>query len=225
MPADFNFSPRRTSGRFHWSANLPLFVRYAYHLPDWRVSGAKKDQSFYSIDATLDPSATEDQVRQMLQALLTDRFKLVAHRETKETQGYALVEEKNGPKLKAAGASGEPHPMPDYLSGKPSDAFEGRIFVSIEGVGTSALTGRGVTLPQLAETLSDTLGAFVLDQTGLTGKYYFGFKFQATDNADGNSEAASIFAALPDELGLRLEKQRGQVEFLVIDHIERPSQN
>lgn len=224
LPQGFSLSPNRTGGRIRWTTNLPLLLRYAYHLPNWRIAGADKDQSFYSVDATMDASATEDQVRTMLQGLLTERFKLAVHRETKDVQAYALEVEKNGPKIKAA-AEGEPHPMPEYFSGKPPEPLEGRILVTMEGIGTSALTGRGVTMAQLADTLSDNLGTFVIDKTGLKGKYYFGFKFLQTNNAANNADAASIFAALPDELGLRLEKQRGPAEFLVVDHVERPSEN
>ncbi len=93
---------------------------YAYHLPAWRVSGTDKDHTFYAIEATMDASASEDQVRLMYRKLLVDRFKLATHRETKEAQGYALVAAKNGPKLKAAAGTGETPPMPEYLSGKPA---------------------------------------------------------------------------------------------------------
>jgi uncharacterized protein (TIGR03435 family) len=116
--------------------------------------------------------------------------------------------------------------MPEYLKGKTSAAFEGRSFVSMEGKGTSALTGRGVSTSQLAETLSETLGAFVLDQTGMTGKYYFGFKFAQVNSPPGDDvKSASIFTALEDELGLKLEKQKGPVEILVVDRVETPSGN
>ena len=224
--AVLSMTPRRTEGRFTWTAPIPLLSSYAYHLPQWRISGIdKKAPTFYVIAATTDASATEDQVRLMLQALLVDRFKIVSHRETKEFQGYALVAAKNGPKLKAANGLGEAPPMPDYWRGKPLAAFEGRIITSAEGIGTSALTGRGVSSSQLADELSENLGAFVLDQTGLTGKYYFGFKFLSVAHPSDDAQAASIFSAVQDELGLKLEKQKGPVEVLVVDHFEKPSGN
>jgi uncharacterized protein (TIGR03435 family) len=148
---------------------------------------------------------------------------VVTHRETKELQGYALVVAKNGPKMKPV--AGEAPAMPEYLKGKTPAAFEGRIFVSMEGRGTSALTGRGVSMSQLADTISETLSAFVLDQTGMTGNYYFGFKFLEVNNPGEDVDASSIFSALQDELGLKLEKQKGPVEMLVVDHFERPSDN
>jgi uncharacterized protein (TIGR03435 family) len=202
-----------------------MLAPYAYHLPTWRISGMDKDRSFYLVAATMDASATEDQVRLMLQALLVDRFKIVSHRETKEFQGYALVVGKNGPKLKTASASGEAPPLPEYFGGKTSAAFEGRIFTSMEGIGTSAVTGRGVSTSQLADELSENLSAFVLDQTGLTGKYYFGFRFQSVSRPSDQADSPSIFSAVQDELGLRLDKQKGPVEMLVVDHLEKPSEN
>src|SRR5438874_721506 len=156
---------------------IVLLVRYAYHLPLWRISGIDtKAPIFYTIAATMDANATEDQVRLMLQALLIDRFTIVSHWETKELSGYALVVGKNGSKLKTASASGEAPPMPDFFNPPPA-AWEGRIFTSMHGVGISAIVGRGVSTSQLAEELSQDLDAFVRDETGLTGKYYFGFKF------------------------------------------------
>ena len=223
VPGNLSLSPRRSGGRITWTTPLASIWRYAYHLPGWRIERMDKDQSFYAIDATLDASATEEEVRLMFQKLLADRFKVVTHRETKELQGYALVVSKNGPKIKAV--AGEAPAMPEYLKGKTPAAFEGHIFVSMEGKGTSALTGRGVPMSQLADTLSETLGAFVLDQTGMIGNYYFGFKFLEVNNPGDNVDAPSLFTALQDELGLKLDKQKGPVEMLVVDHIEKPSDN
>jgi uncharacterized protein (TIGR03435 family) len=109
-PGNLSLTPRRSGGRIAWNTNLSLLARYAYHLPGWRISGMDKDQSFYEINATMDASATEDQVRLMLQKLLADRFNLATHRETKELQGYALVVAKNGPKIRAATVLGDANP-------------------------------------------------------------------------------------------------------------------
>jgi uncharacterized protein (TIGR03435 family) len=77
----------------------------------------------------------------------------------------------------------------------------------------------------LADELSENLSAFVLDQTGLTGKYYFGFRFQSVSRPSDQADSPSIFSAVQDELGLRLDKQKGPVEMLVVDHLEKPSEN
>lgn len=227
LPPGFSMTPRRSGGRFSWTATPAFLLRYAWNLPDWRIVRTDKnnEQSFYAIDATMDASATEDQVRLMLRKLLADRFQLASHPETKEVQGYALVVAKSGPKIKAA-APGEAHSMPEYFAGKSAAAFKGRILVTMEGRGTSALTGRGVSTAQLAEALSTELGTLVPDRTGMTGNYYFGFKFLSVrtipaDDVDGST----LFTAVEDELGLRLEKQKGPVEILVVDHFEKPSEN
>lgn len=221
-----SLSPRRTGGRFTWSAPKMFLVRYAYHLPAWRIAGIGKDESIYTVAATMDAAATEDQVRLMLQALLVERFKIVSHREIKLLPGYALVVAKNGPKLKTAKTPEEAPPMPEYFGGKSSGAFEGRIVTSMEGIGISAIMGRGVSVQQLADEISEELGAFVLDQTGMIGKYYFAFKFlSARSGPNDAAEAPSVFEAAQDELGLKLEKQRGPVEILVIDHLDKLSEN
>jgi uncharacterized protein (TIGR03435 family) len=226
VPNGFSTNPRRSVGRISWVTNLAWLVRYSYHLPGWRILRTDKDQSFYAIEATTDASATEEQVRLMLQTLLVDRFKFAAHRETKEHQGFGLMVAKSSPKLKDASALKEAPPMPGIFSNKDPAAFEGRVLVSMEGKGTSALTGRGVSTSQLADTLSESLGAFVVDQTGMTGKYYFSFKFLALNGPGDDREGPpSIFTALQDEIGLKLEKQKGPVEFLVVEHVEKPSEN
>ena len=200
-------------------------MSYAYRLPGWRISGIEKAQSFYTIDATLDASATEDQVRLMLQALLVERLNIVSHRETKELPGYALVVAKKGPKLKTADGLGEEPPMPDYLGGNSPAGLKGRLLTTAEGKGTSAILGRGVTIARFAEELSAAIGASVWDETGLTGEYYFGFKFQRMDYTGDDAEAPSVFSVVQNELGLKLEKRKGPVEILVVDHVDKPSAN
>jgi len=165
-PRAFSNTPQRSGGRISWTTNQTLVLRYAFNLPAWRIVRADKnvDEGFYVIDATMSESTTEDQVRIMLQNLLATRFGHTSHRENRDVQGYALVLGKNELKIKLA-AAGDAPPLPEYLGSKPSDAFEGRIFVSKEGKGASALTGRGVSMTQMADTLSATLNMLVLDRT------------------------------------------------------------
>ena len=117
--------------------------------------------------------------------------------------------------------------MPGYFKGQLPAAFEGAIVTSAEGEGIAAITGRRVPLARLAEKLSEELKEFVIDQTGMTGNYYFGFTFRLLDDAHaGAPQVASLFDALREELGLRLERRKGPVELLVVDHAERiPSEN
>jgi uncharacterized protein (TIGR03435 family) len=225
-PQTATFFIKRSGERISCTTTPVSLLSYAYALPAWRMQGIKNRSCFYSIEATMDASATEDQSRLMMRRLLVDRLKIVAHRETKELQGFALIPVKSGPKLKERVSSSDSPPMPEYLKSKEQfkDAFEGKVLVSLEGK-SSALTGRGVTIPQLANELSETLGAFVQDLTGLTGKYYFGFLF-ARDALATDTPEATLFSGLQDEMGLKLESRKGPVEVVVIDSMEKlPSEN
>jgi uncharacterized protein (TIGR03435 family) len=224
----FNMPDTRSGGRIRRTGTLMGLVLYACHLQEFQVSGMPKAPvAWYSIDAETDPSATDDQIRLMFQTLLADRFRLAAHMETRELNGYALVVGKNGRKIQAAKPGQEPPPpMPEYLKGKPPSAFEGRVFISQEGE-LAALTGRKVTISQLAETLGNNeLQTFVRDRTGLPGYYYFGFKFASENGRRRDTDGPDIFSALQEELGLRLQKEKGPVEILVVDRLETaPAEN
>jgi uncharacterized protein (TIGR03435 family) len=226
LPDGFAKNPRRVGDRWSWTTDLHSLVRYAYHLPGWRLSGIKPLETFYRIEASVEATATLDDVRSMLRQLLIERFKLTSHTRTEQRSGYALVVV-DQPRLQRAAAIGEIPAMPDYLKTQPAAAFEGATFVSMDGIGIAAITGRGVPLARLAETLSEELKEFVTDETRMTGNFYFGFTYRRVDAADvGATEATPIFDALREALGLRLDRRKGPVEFLVVDRAERiPSEN
>ena len=160
----------------------------------------------------------------MLQGLLADRFKLAVHRETKALPGYALVIAKNGPKLQEAnGVEG--------MESQWGSNAQGR------------LSFRKSAMATLAEFLSECLGCTVVDHTGLKGKYNFTLQLppiqseaETSAGQEGGKQAAnnphmlnasesSIFAMVQEQLGLKLESTKVAVEILVIDHVERPSNN
>lgn len=166
---------------------------------------------------------TLNQVRSMGRPILTDRFKFAGHDEKKVLPLYALVVAKDGSKLQLS-----------TLSSEDRDARTGLIGMghasNTNGASMNELTARGVTMDRLASTLSQQgLGRVVLDNTGLTGRYDFKLTW-ASDSvaADPNStdtSGPSIFSAVSEQLGLRLEPQKRPVPVLVIDHIEEPSLN
>jgi uncharacterized protein (TIGR03435 family) len=166
---------------------------------------------------------TLDQVRSMGRPILADRFKFAAHEEKKVLPLYALVVAKDGSKLRLS-----------TLSSEDRDARTGLIGMghasNTNGASMNELTARGVTMDRLASTLSQQgLGRVVLDNTDLTGRYDFKLTW-ASDSvaADPNStdpSGPSIFSAVSEQLGLKLEPQKGPVPVLVIDHIEQPSLN
>jgi len=170
----------------------------AYGIPHWRLSGGPDwlESDTYDIAATFPATTPQDQVKIMLQTLLADRFKLVIHREMKDSAVYALVVAEDGPKLR--------------------EAADGR---------HSTNNGRGhldihyVDLAGFATFLTAAEDRPVVDATGLKG--YFDIKLDFGANDGG----ASIFTALQEQLGLKLESRRAPVEFIMIDHIERPLEN
>jgi uncharacterized protein (TIGR03435 family) len=172
--------------------------------PSWN------DSEKYDVSAKTGPAGSSTQAKLMLQSLLEDRFRLKLHRETRDLPIYALLISKNGPKVREVGALGK-------------------------GIrpGKGQLAGYGVPLSLLASVLSDQLGRSVVDRTGLTAYYDFMMEWSADDAQPlapdappgGDSTRPSIFTAIQEQLGLRLEAQKGPVDVLVIDSAARVSDN
>jgi uncharacterized protein (TIGR03435 family) len=184
----------------------------------------------FDISAKIPEGGARDQLPAMLHALLTERFKLVAHKEDRPRTGYALVVDKSGPKFK------EDDPKTNFLGRNAGKMFYG-------APGHGALKG-AMTMATLAANLSTQGYGPVQDLTGLTGKYDIDLTwtpdkasepraFDATASAATPPgadipapEGPSLFTALRESLGLRLERRNVQVQFVVIDHIERiPTEN
>jgi uncharacterized protein (TIGR03435 family) len=146
----------------------------------------------------------------MVQAVLADRFKLVAHVETKEMPGYELGVAKNGPKLQET-------------------KFKRQGF----GANPGDYHVEAITMQTLAELLSQTMQRTVMDKTGLTGKYDFELKWAvdrarapaADDIAASEPSGPTLFTALEEQLGLKLNAVKAPVDTLVIDHVELPTGN
>jgi uncharacterized protein (TIGR03435 family) len=219
-------SPQRSGGRVSWRASVNQMILYAYHLPSWRVIGMADSDTTFQIEATGETDATTDQIRLMFQSLLATRFKLAVHRETKELNGYRLTVNKGGLRVKQANPGDPPAPLPEWFAGKEAmiPQIEGKVISSVEGKGIGAITARRVTMGEFADALQGPVAAFVLDKTDLLGQYYFAFKF-ARENAPPDVDAPTMSQAV-GELGLRLERERGPVEMLIIDHSEKmPTEN
>jgi bla regulator protein blaR1 len=194
-------------------------VTYAYNVKDYQVSGTPNwadshnltcDRYDLSAKAEGDEPLKTDQARAMLQSLLAERFHLQLHREMKDMPVYALVVGKNGHKLKA----------------NTSDEQGGlRMRGGSNGI---ELTSAGAELSVLVNQISNHNGVdrIVLDRTWLTGKYDYTLTWSSPlAAAGGDSNSVSIFTALQEQLGLRLEPQRAPIEVLAVDHLERPSEN
>jgi uncharacterized protein (TIGR03435 family) len=168
--------------------------------PEWA------DATCYDVNARAEGEGSlgNDQLRALLQNLLTQRFQLAAHREVKQIHGYALVVANGGPKLQATkGGASSGH------------------------IGPDGLMARNFQLNALASILMHTVGAHIVDETGLKGSYDIDLSF-APDAAitQRNSDLPSVFTALQEQLGLKLVAEKVPVSMLVIDHIERiPTEN
>lgn len=185
----------------------------------------------YDVKAKGNGSADLDKFRLMLRSMLEDRFHLMLHRETKELPVYELVAAKGGFKFAASKEGSCLPPDPN----RPPPAPDGPIPRICGGarMGRGLIDVVGVTMPRLIFILSDTLGRAVVDKTGFTGTFDAHLEFtpdEGTGNVPGQAATVdlpgpSIFTALQEQLGLRLEPAKGPVEVLVIDHVERPSEN
>jgi uncharacterized protein (TIGR03435 family) len=196
--------------------SVAALVRTAYNVRVYQISGGPGwiDNDRYDIAAKAegDGILTPDQARQLFQLVLADRFQLTFHRETRDLPIYQLVVVKNGPRLKVSDIA------------KFSMRFT-------PGPSQSQLTVSRGTMQQLCVTLSSQVGAPVMDMTGLAGGFDFKLEFVpenlAADPSSLNSDAGgpSIFRAVEEQLGLKLKSSKGAVEVLVIDRVERPTDN
>ncbi len=206
------------------NVTLKNLMQYsAFGIPGPRIVGGPKwlDSERFDIEAKIDPAVADQlqklgreeykrQSQAMFQQLLSDRFKLTTHWETRELPVYNLVVAKGGQHLQ---------PAKDPDRGPGTDSGNGQI------------GGTSVPVPDIARALTQEaageLGRVVLDKTGIAGKYDFKLKWTpdtGTDTPPANS-GPSLFTAIQEQLGLKLEPAKGPVEVLVIDRAEMPTEN
>ncbi len=228
------------------NAPLKRLIQDAYAVQNYQISGAPDwlTSERFDIDAKMDPSlvdafqklsVTDRRLarQQMLQALLAERFNLKIHRETKDLPVFSLVFAKSGSKLQVTKT---PDPTPN-APGPRASRGGASIRTSSYGNGPVTVTALHCSTADLASYLTNRVGRPILDKTGLTDRYDFTLQFAQDDIAPqspsgGASPSASVdpvgvsvFTAVRDQLGLKLEPGKGPVEIIVIDHIERPSGN
>jgi uncharacterized protein (TIGR03435 family) len=188
---------------------LKLLIARAYGVAEAQIEGGPgwMDAERYDIAAKADTplEMSREEVRPCLQALLAERFQLAVHRKSKQGAVYSLMIAKNAPSL-------NPHSEP----GRPG------VSVSSDS-GTVTITATKTTMPRLAEYLSSQAGRPVIDNTGLKGEYDFRVEW-ATDEAPGSSRP-SMFTALQEQLGLKLNATKGTIEVILVDRAERPLAN
>jgi uncharacterized protein (TIGR03435 family) len=228
---------------------LRYFIQSAYDLKPFQISGGPAwiDSAHYDIDAKGDANPSQSERRLMMQELLADRFKLKVHHETRQLPVYELTVAKSDPKLMESkeGSCTAPDPNASPFPPAPGQLTAcGRIFVMMSPSG-ARLRGGQVSMTELVRVLSNVLGRTVVDKTGLQRTFDVQLLFTPDDtlgglpapppnlspSSDASRPAASpdaygnLFAAIQDQLGLKLKSAKGPVDVLVIDSVERPSAN
>jgi bla regulator protein blaR1 len=234
--SDQSFNSRMTASRFvmeRW--RVKDLIEYSYDVKEAQVLGIPKwiDSERYDIEAKVEDSVAakeqdlpDDQrtslMRLRVQALLANRFGLRVHHSVKTMPVLALVPSSGGPEFFEGKA----------LSRPDSDTDGRQVNLRMDGR-QWVLSFEDAPLSYLIRVLSgqpETAGRILVDQTGLNGDYTFKLQWEgqtltAAPSAGSESSSASLFTALQEQLGLKLESQKGPVEVLVIDHVEKPSEN
>jgi len=236
----FGVRPRPGGGISAINVTLKLLIGNAYGLQDFQISGGPGwiEAVRYNIEAKPNSPAGPNESKEMLKNLLADRFQLILHRETKELPVYALVlarkDGKLGPGMvesKEGGCVARDPSKPLGPPGAGQPPFCGNVLA-----GTSQLTATAAAPGDIAPMLSMAVGRKVIDNTGLTGKYDITLKYTPdgsqfakmppqVEAAPADASRPSLFTALQEQLGLKLEVRKAPVEIFVIDRAEKPSEN
>jgi uncharacterized protein (TIGR03435 family) len=193
---------------------LKSIIVYAFDVKDYQVIGENPLLSErYSIQAKAEAGTPKEQLRLMLQQLLADRFKMKFKPEAREVPGFALVPGKDGLKVSEQGAA-------ELLSGRGA-GFSGG------GEGAPALATMSSTgsASAFADSLARSLGRPVVDRTNLTGRYVFRLRYASEAALRAGTVGPSLEDAVEEQVGLKLEPRRLPIDFIIIEHIEKPSEN
>lgn len=204
-----HFPPGRLEVR---NAPLIFVIQQIYGVRDFQIVGAPKwivdrNTARFDINAKAEGVTDEGHLRLMAQNLLEDRFRLKLHRETRDLPVYLLTQAKNGVRVKVA---------PDDGSPRGSGA--------IEFVVPGQLQGENVAMDQLAKVLSRYADRPVLNKTNYTEAFTFNLEW-APDDSQPDDVRPSLLAAVQKQMGLKLDPRKAPIDVLVIDRIERPSEN
>jgi uncharacterized protein (TIGR03435 family) len=215
--ADHNSTWRSGTDRFT-GENIPIrfLIMTAFRIKESQLAGLPGWTGIakYDIEAKAEGTPSQEQIYGMLQSLLAERFQLKYHRAKKTMSVFALVPAKGGIKVELSKEGPCPLPPPNYC---------GQWFS-----GSNHADGTRLMMPQLADALTFNLDRIVVDKTGFKKTFDVKLTWSAEpDPADKTdvSEGPSIFTAVQEQLGLRLEAAKAPVDVLVVDHLERPSEN
>lgn len=205
------------------NTTLSDLISFAYNVHAKQIAGGPDWMNSQKFDINGQPDTpgapNSDQLKSMFQKLLADRFQLKFHRETREMSAYVLTVAKNGPKMTKSTADANALPS-----------------LGLRGLGVLAV--QNATMDDFAHLLQAVvLDRPVVDQTGLTGKWNFLLKWTPDESqfsgmgikvpapSDAVDAPPPLFTAIQDQIGLKLEAGKAQVEVLVLDHVQQPSAN
>lgn len=193
--------------------NIKALIWFAFDVTaDFVYSSAPLDLTYYDVDVVAEGgrALTKSEFRTLMQMALADRFRLKTHWETRSLRVYALLTDRNGPKFKGSAPDANP---------------------SVEAVRDGHNLGslvRKSTMAELAARISASAGLDcpVVDATGLAGYYDYRLTYSSQGRlVPGNFDVIDVFTAVREQLGLKLDRRVAPVKVLVIDHIEKPSEN
>jgi bla regulator protein blaR1 len=233
------------------NATLKMVMAVAYRVRDFQISGgpgwtgtdrwdieAKAEEgSIPQLTPPFDPTAPNP-LMLMVQSLLEDRFQLKIHREAKEMPVYELAVAKGGAKIKLAEDQSPPVPPERGAPPPPKPQRGGPMPRGAMGIGRGSIEANGVPIDAFIQGLSQQLGRPIVDKTGMKG--FYDIKLQWTpelgvglvkpggpdpDPPLADASSPSIFTAIQEQLGLRLDSAKGPVDILVIDSVQKPTEN
>ncbi len=235
---------RNTGGGRVDIQNMPLkeLITFAWRVQPYQISGgpAWMGSERFDISAKAESAPKQGEMPLMLQGLLEDRFQLVIHRETKELPIYALVlarkDGKLGPNLTEAKENGCTTPDPTRPPSRPEPGQPPARYCGQQMMSMKTMTTVSVPVANIVPMLARMLGRTVIEKTGLTGKYDISLEWTPDESqtaqlppdarpAPSDMPGPTIFTALQEQLGLKLESQKGPVDILVVDRAEKPTGN
>jgi bla regulator protein blaR1 len=200
-------------------------ISMAYNVSGERISGGPDwmHSDFYNIVAKLPPGTPAARVPLLLQRLLAERFGLVLRHEMRDSRLYAMVLGKGGPKFKLS-------PEPQDPAGQPRAVSSVPLLLSANMATMGICCGRAalhhVTMTEFADMLALQTDRPIIDRTGLPGAFEISLHWAAENSPAGDASAEpSIYTAVEEQLGLRLEPRRAPLQYLFVEHVEKPSAN
>jgi uncharacterized protein (TIGR03435 family) len=208
---------------------VAVLISSAYGLRNYQILGGPDwiNTARFNIEAKAEENTSPDEMNLMMRFLLEDRFKLKLHRETRELPIYQLVVGKRGPKIKLSDAQNPPR-------GASLAPEAGRLAPGLVRRGRGEIEGRAIPLDGIAGLLTQQMDRPVINKTELMGLYDILLRWTpdagtvVSNNvapSPNSVDGPSIFTALEEQLGLKLEAVRGSVDVVVIDSVERPTEN